>query len=56
MLWGTGIALVLITIIMTISLRSFRYGLTSLLPNIIPAVIAIGLWSLLVGEAGFQMA
>ena len=56
MLWGTGIALVLITIIMTISLRSFRYGLTSLLPNIIPAVIAIGLWSLLVGEAGFSIA
>lgn len=56
MLWGTGIAFTLITIIMVISLRSFRYGVVSLLPNILPATVAIGLWSILVGEAGFSIA
>jgi len=56
MLRGTGIAITLITIILVISLRSFRYGFISLLPNVIPAVMAIGLWSLLVGEAGFSIA
>lgn len=56
MLWGTGIAFTLITIIMVISLRSFRYGLISLLPNLLPATVAIGLWSILIGEAGFSIA
>lgn len=56
MLWGTLIAFTLITIIMIIALRSVKYGLLSLLPNIIPATLAIGLWSLLIGEAGFSIA
>lgn len=56
MLWGTGIAFTLITLILIISLRSFRYGVISLLPNILPATVAIGLWSILVGEAGFSIA
>ncbi len=56
MLWGTGIAFALITLIIVIALRSFRYGLISLLPNMLPAITAIGLWSILVGEAGFSIA
>jgi predicted RND superfamily exporter protein len=56
MLWGTVIALTLITIVMIVALGSVRYGLISLLPNVIPATIAIGLWSVLVGEAGFSIA
>ena len=56
MLWGTLIAFTLITITMMIALRSVRYGLISLLPNVIPAVIALGLWSLIFGEAGFSIA
>jgi predicted RND superfamily exporter protein len=56
MLWGTLIALILITGVMIIALSSVRYGLLSLLPNVMPAVIAIGLWGLLIGEAGFSIA
>jgi len=56
MLWGTLIAFTLITLIMIMALRSVKYGILSLLPNVIPAVIAIGLWSLLIGEAGFSIA
>jgi predicted RND superfamily exporter protein len=56
MLWGTLIAFSLITLIMIIALKSVKYGLLSLLPNVIPATLAIGTWSLLVGEAGFSIA
>lgn len=56
MLWGTIIAFTLITLIMIIALGSVKYGLISLLPNLIPATLAIGVWSLLVGEAGFSIA
>lgn len=56
MLWGTLIAITLITLVMIIALRSFKYGLVSLLPNVIPATLAIGIWSLLIGEAGFSIA
>jgi hypothetical protein len=56
MLWGTLIALGLITTVMVISLGSIRYGLLSLLPNVVPAVLAVGTWAILVGEAGFSIA
>ena len=56
MLWGTVIAFTLITLVMIVALRSVKYGLISLLPNVIPATLAIGIWSVLVGEAGFSIA
>lgn len=56
MLWGTLIAFTLITVIMIVSLRSLKYGLISLLPNVIPAILAIGIWGMLIGEAGFSIA
>lgn len=56
MLWGTLIAFSLITLIMIVALRSVKYGLISLLPNVVPATLAIGVWSVLVGEAGFSIA
>jgi predicted RND superfamily exporter protein len=56
MLWGTLIAITLITLVMMIALQSVKYGLISILPNAIPATLAIGIWSLLIGEAGFSIA
>jgi hypothetical protein len=52
MLSGTGIALVLISLSLIVALRSLKIGLISLIPNIVPAVMAFGLWGLLVGEIG----
>lgn len=49
---GTLIALVLISFILIFAFRSWRYGLVSLLPNILPAAIAFGIWGVLVGEVG----
>ena len=50
MIKGSLTALALITVILVIGLRSFRYGLLSLIPNIFPAAVIYGLWGLLVGE------
>ncbi|PCI44095.1 MAG: RND transporter [Moraxellaceae bacterium] len=50
MIKGSLTALALITVVLIIGLRSFRYGLLSLIPNIFPAAVIYGLWGLLVGE------
>ena len=50
MIKGSLTALALITVVLVIGLRSFRYGLLSLIPNIFPAAVIYGLWGLLVGE------
>ncbi|WP_299395010.1 RND family transporter [Pelagibius sp.] len=52
MLLGTGLALVLISFSLIVFLRSLKVGLLSIVPNVIPAVMAFGFWGLLVGEIG----
>ena len=49
-------ALLAISIILIIALKRFDIGLISLLPNIIPATMAFGLWGLLVGEIGLGLS
>lgn len=56
MLGGTMIALILISMILILALRSFKIGFMSLAPNLIPAGMAFGLWGLLVGEVGMSLA
>jgi predicted RND superfamily exporter protein len=50
MLIGTAAALLLITIVLSIAMRSLRLGLISLIPNLLPAIAAFGLWSYFAGE------
>ena len=50
MIVGTTVALILISIILIFALRSFKTGLISLVPNLVPAIMGFGLWGLLVGE------
>ncbi len=52
MLSGTGLALVLISLSLIVALRSLKVGALSIIPNVIPAIMAFGLWGLLVGEIG----
>ena len=52
MLGGTVLAIFLISASLIIALRDLKHGLISLIPNIMPAVIAFGIWSILVGEIG----
>ncbi|MDH5747797.1 MAG: MMPL family transporter [Rhodospirillales bacterium] len=52
MLGGAGFAIILIAAALTLTLRSLSYGLLSMIPNAMPAVMAFGLWGLFVGEVG----
>jgi predicted RND superfamily exporter protein len=56
MVRGTIIALLLISLVLAVSLRSFRLGAISVLPNIIPIGMAFGLWALIFGEVGFAVS
>ena len=56
MISGTIIAILLISLVLMLALRSFRLGLLSLIPNGLPVLAAFGAWALLVGEVGFSVA
>lgn len=56
MLLGTTVALVLISMILILALRSLRIGLISLVPNLIPAGMAFGLWGIMVGQVGLALS
>lgn len=56
MLSGTLTALVLISALILLALRSIRYGLLSLLPNVLPAAMAFGIWGLISGEIGLSVS
>ena len=56
MINGAGIALVLITLCMVIALGSIKYGLISVIPNMVPMVLGFGSWALLVGELGMAQS
>lgn len=43
------ISLVMITIALTVGLRSLYFGLVSVIPNLLPATLVFGTWGLLVG-------
>jgi hypothetical protein len=49
-------ALVLISGILMISLRSVKFGFLSLIPNLAPAIMAFGIWGLSVGQVGLVVS
>ncbi len=49
-------ALILISFILIFALRSFKYGIISLLPNVTPIAVAFGIWYLLSGEINMALA
>lgn len=51
MLIGTSAALVLISLSLMLFLRTVKFGLISLVPNLVPAGMAFGLWAIVVGQA-----
>ena len=56
MLVGTTVALLLISIILIFALGSFKIGLISLIPNLIPAALAFGVWGIAVGQVGLALS
>ena len=56
MMGGAVVALVLMTIMLCIGLRSLKYGLISLIPNTLPALVVYGFWGVLIGEINMAAA
>ncbi len=56
MLIGTTVALVGISFILVIALRSLRLGFASLVPNLVPGALGFGIWGLTVGEVGVSLS
>lgn len=56
MMRGTVLALVLIAVTLIVFLRSWKFGLLSLLPNAFPAAIAFGIWGLTSGQVNLAVA
>lgn len=56
LLKGTLLALVGISIVLMLVLKSVKYGLISLVPNIIPATMAYGLWGLTFGYVDISLS
>ncbi len=56
MLIGTSIALVVISLLLIIALKSIKIGLISLVPNLFPAAMGFGLWGYLQGEVGTALS
>ncbi|MEZ5509965.1 MAG: hypothetical protein R3F47_08690 [Gammaproteobacteria bacterium] len=56
MLQGTALALVLTSLLLIVALRSLRYGLLSMLPNLFPALISFGIWALVDGFIGISVS
>ncbi|NOQ12989.1 MAG: MMPL family transporter [Methyloprofundus sp.] len=56
MLIGSLAALVLISIILIAAFKSVKLGLISLIPNLIPAGMAFGIWGLVDGQVGLGLS
>ena len=52
MLWGTVTGMIVISLILIGIFRSVRFGLISLVPNLIPSAMAFGVWGYLYSEGG----
>ncbi len=57
MLAATFVALLIISVLLMLSLRTFKLGVACLIPpNLIPAIMGFGLWGLLVGRVGLAVS
>ncbi|MCF6324340.1 MAG: MMPL family transporter [Gammaproteobacteria bacterium] len=56
MLGGTFAAVILISFIIMFALRSFKIGMLSLIPNLLPAGLAFGIWGLMVGQVNMAVS
>ncbi len=56
MLLGTVIGIAAIAVLLMVALRSVRIGLLSLLPNVLPAGMAFGVWGIFVGDVGLSLS
>jgi uncharacterized protein len=53
---GTLAALFLISLLLLFALKSFRLGVISLIPNVLPAALSFGMWGLVSGEINLAVS
>ncbi len=53
---GTVVVLLAISAILLFAFRSLRLGLTSIVPNLLPALMGFGVWGLTVGQVGLALS
>lgn len=56
MLGGATLALILISLILIVAMRSVKLGLVSMVPNLAPAAMGFGIWALVNGEIGLGLS
>jgi len=56
MMTGAFLALLLISVILMVILRSFKIGAISLIPNLGPILMTFGMWGLFFQQVGFAVA
>ena len=55
MIKGNIIALLLISLVLMLALKSFKMGAISLIPNLTPVIVGFGFWALYLGEINTGM-
>lgn len=56
MLIGNLVALVVISLSLVLVFRTFRIGITSMVPNLVPIAMAFGIWGIFVGQVGLGLS
>lgn len=56
MLKGSLVALALISFLLIFALKSFKLGLVSLVPNLLPAALGFGVWALISGQINMALS
>lgn len=56
LLIGAVLGLLLISLTLIFALKSWRFGFISLIPNMVPAAMAFGIWGIFVGKVGMGLS
>ena len=56
MLVGTAAAMFLIAIVLMLALKSFKFGVLSIIPNFVPAIMGFGVWAIIDGRVGLALS
>lgn len=56
LLTSTGIALASVSVVLMLAFRSVTLGLISMIPNVLPALLAFGVWGLIDGQVGLAVS
>jgi predicted RND superfamily exporter protein len=56
MLWGSIGDLVFISLLTILAVRSVKYGLISMIPNLTPIILGFGIWGIFFGEIGLSVS